>query len=112
MPLIVTPRSPVSHAEPNNRSHPNEYAEVISTPLHAPTKPRPIDLNPPKAPKVPTSVPNYQTRWEREKAKARAEGADVEGRDPKMIGPWVLGEMLGRGASGTCCFNFVQRYML
>jgi hypothetical protein len=58
-------------------------------------------LNPPKAAKVPTAVANYQTRWEREKAKARAEGTSIEPKDPKMIGPWIIGEMLGRGASGT-----------
>ena len=58
-------------------------------------------LDPPKAAKVPTAVANYQTRWEREKAKARAEGTSIEPKDPKMIGPWIIGEMLGRGASGT-----------
>jgi hypothetical protein len=57
-------------------------------------------LDPPKAAKVPTAVANYQTRWEREKAKARAEGTSIEPKDPKMIGPWIIGEMLGRGASG------------
>lgn len=58
------------------------------------------DLDPPKAAKLPTAVANYQTRWEREKAKAHAEGVEIEPKDPKMIGPWILGEMLGRGASG------------
>jgi hypothetical protein len=58
------------------------------------------DLEPPKAAKIPTVVANYQSRWEREKAKARAEGTDIDGGDPRMIGPWVIGEMLGRGASG------------
>ncbi|KAG8800471.1 hypothetical protein FRC17_006862, partial [Serendipita sp. 399] len=56
--------------------------------------------DPPKVNKIPTHSPNYQTRWEREKAKAKAEGVDMEVGDPKMIGPWILGEMLGKGASG------------
>jgi hypothetical protein len=62
------------------------------------------DLEPPKAAKIPTVVANYQSRWEREKAKARAEGTDLDGGDPRMIGPWVIGEMLGRGASGKLLF--------
>lgn len=60
----------------------------------------PLNLDPPKADKIPTSIANYQSRWEREKSKARAEGVDIDAKDPKMIGPWVVGEMLGRGASG------------
>jgi hypothetical protein len=63
-------------------------------------------LSPPTVPRPPTVTPNYQTRWEREKTKARAEGDDIEGNDPKMIGPWVMGEMLGRGASGMRCSLF------
>lgn len=65
------------------------------------------NLTPPKAPKQQQhGVANYQTRWEREKAKARAEGTDIEGGDTKTIGPWVLGEMLGRGASGSYSSRF------
>ncbi len=60
----------------------------------------PLHLDPPKAERIPTAVANYQSRWEREKAKARADGTEIDVKDPKMIGPWVLGEMLGRGASG------------
>ncbi|KAG8761113.1 hypothetical protein FRC14_006819 [Serendipita sp. 396] len=55
---------------------------------------------PPRPKRTSTPLPHYQTRWEREKAKAKAEGIDIEGSDPKMIGPWILGEMLGKGASG------------
>ena len=68
----------------------------------------PISLSPPKAKSAkPASNPSYQTRWEREKAKAIQEGVDIEhasGRrgagDPQSIGPWIMGEMLGKGASG------------
>jgi len=68
----------------------------------------PISLSPPKAKSTkPASNPSYQTRWEREKAKAIQDGVDIEhtsGRrgagDPQAIGPWIMGEMLGKGASG------------
>lgn len=68
----------------------------------------PISLTPPKAKSAkPASNPSYQTRWEREKAKAIQDGVDIEhtsGRrgagDPQSIGPWIMGEMLGKGASG------------
>ena len=72
----------------------------------------PISLSPPKAKSAkPASNPSYQTRWEREKAKAIQDGVDIEhtgGRrgagDPQTIGPWILGEMLGKGASGMSFF--------
>lgn len=68
----------------------------------------PISLSPPKAKSTkPASNPNYQTRWEREKAKAIQDGVDMEHPsghrgtgDPQTIGPWIMGEMLGKGASG------------
>jgi len=68
----------------------------------------PISLSPPKAKSTkPASKPDYQTRWEREKAKAIQDGVDIEHPsghrgtgDPQTIGPWILGEMLGKGASG------------
>lgn len=68
----------------------------------------PISFSPPKAKSTkPASDPSYQTRWEREKAKAIQDGIDIEhtsGRrgagDPQTIGPWIMGEMLGKGASG------------
>jgi len=65
----------------------------------------PNALDPPKAAKIPTVVANYQSRWEKEKAKALAAGTDLDGGDPKMIGPWVIGEMLGKGASGSSPFS-------
>ena len=75
----------------------------------------PVPLRPPKAKSTkPTSNPNYQTRWECEKAKAIQNGIDIEhtgGRrgtgDPQMIGPWVIGEMLGKGASGMWSSRYV-----
>jgi hypothetical protein len=68
----------------------------------------PVSLSPPKAKSTkPASNPKYQTRWEREKAKAIQDGIDIEHTssrrctgDPQTIGPWVMGEMLGKGASG------------
>ena len=74
----------------------------------------PISLSPPKAKSAkPASNPSYQTRWEREKAKAIQDGVDIEhtaGRrgagDPQTIGPWIMGEMLGKGASGM---SFLSR---
>jgi hypothetical protein len=68
----------------------------------------PISLSPPKAKSTkPASNPSYQTRWEREKAKAIQDGVDIEHSssrrgtgDPQTIGPWIMGEMLGKGASG------------
>ena len=68
----------------------------------------PVSLSPPKAKSAkPASNPNYQTRWEREKAKAIQDGVDIEhpsghrgAGDPQTIGPWIMGEMLGKGASG------------
>jgi hypothetical protein len=74
--------------------------------MHSPATP-PSDVIPPRVEKLPTPLANYQTRWQREKAKAQAEGTDIESVDPKMIGPWVIGEMLGRGASGLHCFTSV-----
>lgn len=72
-----------------------------SNSVQAPEQALLFDLEPPRAIKNATAVINYQSRWEREKAKARAEGHNLETEDPKVVGPWVLGEMLGRGASGT-----------
>jgi hypothetical protein len=98
-PAVSTPVSTVDYTQvrSSNKSH------ALSKPVVSTTdnvRVNPHDLDPPKAAKIPTVVANYQSRWEREKAKARAEGTDLDGGDPKMIGPWVIGEMLGRGASG------------
>ncbi|CCA73157.1 related to serine/threonine protein kinase [Serendipita indica DSM 11827] len=102
MPATITPPpSPNANADYNRILEPKSSLNRTpsATKLVAPGAAAP-SFEPPTATKVATSVVNYQTRWEREKAKARAEGADIESGDPKMIGPWVIGEMLGRGASG------------
>lgn len=39
------------------------------------------------------------TRWEKEKASAGAGAFDFP-EDPKEIGPWIIGECVGKGASG------------
>ena len=78
----------------------------------------PISLSPPKAKSTkPPSNPNYQTRWEREKVKAIQDGVDIEHTssrrgtgDPQTIGPWVMGEMLGKGASGMWFSRRTGRY--
>ena len=41
----------------------------------------------------------YGTRWQREKA-AAGDGALEYPDDPQFIGPWILGECVGKGASG------------
>ena len=41
----------------------------------------------------------YGTRWQREKA-AAGDGALEYPDDPQYIGPWILGECVGKGASG------------
>lgn len=97
MPATITPPSSpanTGHKRVAERNSPRKMVSATNTGAAAPS------FEPPKATKVASSVTNYQTRWEREKAKARAEGTDIETGDPKMIGPWVIGEMLGRGASG------------
>lgn len=62
-------------------------------------------FSPPRTVKQPPakgSIPKYQTRWEKEKEKAKQDGVDIDkaSTDPHAIGPWVLGETLGKGASG------------
>lgn len=53
---------------------------------------------PPVAPKH--SHRTYPTRWEKEKAAADSVDAFDYPSDPKFIGPWILGETVGKGASG------------
>ena len=40
------------------------------------------------------------TRWEKEKAAAGSTYDFPE--DPAVVGNWILGEMIGKGASGAC----------
>jgi hypothetical protein len=80
--------------------------QIVTDSTQAPQ--RPVSLSPPKAKSTkPSSNPHYQTRWEREKAKAIQDGINIEHTSghrgtggPQTIGPWVIGEMLGKGASG------------
>src|ERR1700722_13939957 len=47
----------------------------------------------------PPRVKKYRTRWEKEKATA-GDGAFEFPNDPKRIGPWIVGQCVGKGASG------------
>ncbi|KAK2462380.1 hypothetical protein APHAL10511_005686 [Amanita phalloides] len=55
--------------------------------------------NPPRAPPIKYAAP-LGTRWAREKAAAGGATAFDFPTDPKSIGPWILGECVGKGASG------------
>ena len=52
---------------------------------------------PPRAPAL--YKPRIPTRWQKEKEAAGGRGLDFPD-DPKFIGPWVIGECVGKGASG------------
>ncbi|KAF8576382.1 Pkinase-domain-containing protein [Ramaria rubella] len=56
-------------------------------------------LNPPRGTK-PTYRMYHPTRWEKEKAAAGSPDAFEYPDDPKLIGPWIIGETVGKGASG------------
>lgn len=56
-------------------------------------------LTPPFVPKKSNRA--CPTRWEKEKAAAGSSGAFDHPNDPKFIGPWILGETIGKGASGN-----------
>ncbi|KXN91564.1 Serine/threonine-protein kinase HSL1 [Leucoagaricus sp. SymC.cos] len=55
--------------------------------------------SPPRAPPVQYATP-LGTRWAKEKAAAGGSTAFDLATDPKNIGPWILGECVGKGASG------------
>jgi serine/threonine protein kinase len=55
-------------------------------------------INPPRASPGLYPAPNG-TRWEKEKAAAGGGSFEYDS-DPKSIGPWILGECIGKGASG------------
>lgn len=55
--------------------------------------------SPPRAPPIKYSAP-LGTRWAKEKAAAGGATAFDLPTDPKTIGPWILGECVGKGASG------------
>ena len=54
--------------------------------------------SPPRAPPVQYKTP-LGTRWEKEKASAEV-GAFEYPEDAKFVGPWIIGECVGKGASG------------
>jgi len=55
--------------------------------------------SPPRAPPAKYTAP-LGTRWDKEKAAAGGASAFDLPTDPKNIGPWILGECVGKGASG------------
>ncbi|TFK73449.1 Pkinase-domain-containing protein [Pluteus cervinus] len=58
-----------------------------------------ISSSPPRAPPVKYVAP-LGTRWAKEKAAAGGSSAFDLPSDPKRLGPWILGECIGKGASG------------
>ena len=54
--------------------------------------------NPPRAPPVKYATP-LGTRWEKEKAAAGSNAFEYPD-DAKYVGPWIIGECVGKGASG------------
>lgn len=57
-----------------------------------------MPLTPPRAHQIPYNA-RLGTRWEKEKASA-GKGAFDFPHDPTTVGPWVIGECVGKGASG------------
>ncbi|KAJ7100259.1 CAMK/CAMKL/GIN4 protein kinase [Mycena belliarum] len=58
-----------------------------------------VSSSPPRAPPIQYTAP-MGTRWAKETAAAGGVGAFDLPTDPKFIGPWILGECVGKGASG------------
>ncbi|KAJ7666234.1 hypothetical protein DFH06DRAFT_1470402 [Mycena polygramma] len=58
-----------------------------------------VSSRPPRAPPIRYHAP-VGTRWAKETAAAGGVGAFDLPTDPKLIGPWILGECVGKGASG------------
>jgi len=58
-----------------------------------------VSDSPPRAPPIKYTAP-LGTRWDKEKAAAGGAAAFDLPTDPKSIGPWILGECVGKGASG------------
>lgn len=54
--------------------------------------------DPPRAPRVKYATP-LGTRWEKEKAAAGTDAFEYPD-DAKYVGPWIIGECVGKGASG------------
>ncbi|KAL1732172.1 hypothetical protein EV714DRAFT_270929 [Schizophyllum commune] len=58
-----------------------------------------VSCSPPRPAPIKYKAP-LGTRWEKEKAAAGGAKAFDHPDDPKQIGPWILGECVGKGASG------------
>ncbi|KAJ7719183.1 hypothetical protein DFH07DRAFT_898804 [Mycena maculata] len=58
-----------------------------------------VSSSPPRPPPIPYTAA-MGTRWAKETAAAGGVGAFDLPTDPKFIGPWILGECVGKGASG------------
>jgi serine/threonine protein kinase len=58
-----------------------------------------VSNSPPKAPPVKYAA-HMGTRWQKELEAAGGLGAFEHPDDPKFIGPWIIGECVGKGASG------------
>ena len=58
----------------------------------------PVTNSPPRAPPSRYAA-HLGTRWEKEKA-AAGQGAFEHPDDAKCVGPWIIGECVGKGASG------------
>jgi len=58
-----------------------------------------VSDSPPRAPSIKYTAP-LGTHWPKEKAAAGGAAAFDLPTDPKNIGPWILGECVGKGASG------------
>lgn len=57
-----------------------------------------VSDSPPRAPPIKYTA-HLGTRWQKEKAAAE-KGAFEYPDDPKYVGPWIIGECVGKGASG------------
>ncbi|TFK87354.1 Pkinase-domain-containing protein [Polyporus arcularius HHB13444] len=57
-----------------------------------------VDASPPRAPPVKYATP-LGTRWQKEKAAAGTDAFEYPD-DAKYVGPWIIGECVGKGASG------------
>ncbi|KAI0676553.1 kinase-like domain-containing protein [Trametes maxima] len=57
-----------------------------------------VHNSPPRAPRVKYATP-LGTRWEKEKAAAGTDAFEYPD-DAKYVGPWIMGECVGKGASG------------
>ncbi|KAF9269591.1 Pkinase-domain-containing protein, partial [Marasmius fiardii PR-910] len=66
--------------------------------MSPPNSPKPSS-SPPRVPPIKYAAP-LGTRWEKEKAAAGGAHAFDLPTDPKSIGPWIIGECVGKGASG------------